>query len=77
MSTCNTCAKGFGFFSKELGCPRCKRVFCKKCLNYKIPESPENLKKLIFVCLRCSKVPLNDASPSKAMKKDQIEELLK
>jgi hypothetical protein len=78
MSSCNTCAKQLGgFFSKEVGCPRCKKVFCKGCLNHKVPESPTNLKKLINVCLRCSKVPLNNPAMKKATKQEQLEELLK
>jgi hypothetical protein len=76
MSCCNTCAKEFGFWTKELGCPRCKRVFCKNCLSHKVPESPENLKKKINVCLRCSKVPLNDLSSSKP-KQEKLEDILK
>jgi FYVE zinc finger len=72
---CNTCAKGFGFFTKEHGCPRCKRVFCKNCLGHKVPESAD-LRKFIYVCLKCSKIPLNDASPSKKEKQENIEEML-
>lgn len=75
MSSCNTCARGFGFWNKEQGCPRCKKIYCKKCLNHKVPESPENLKKMIYVCLRCSKMPL--VEPKKITKQEQIEEMLK
>lgn len=78
MSSCNTCAKSFGFWNKETGCPRCKRVFCKKCLNHKVPESAENLKKLIYVCLKCSIVPVdNPSSTSKKVTPDQLEDILK
>lgn len=78
MSSCNTCAKTFGFWNKEMGCPRCKRVFCKKCLGHKVPESAENLKKCIYVCLRCSKVPLdNPSSASKKVTPDQLEDIFK
>ncbi|CRL06023.1 CLUMA_CG018970, isoform A [Clunio marinus] len=77
MSTCNTCARSFGFFNREQGCPRCKKIFCKKCLNHKIPESAENLRKMIYVCLRCSRIPLNDNSKPKKGKQEEIEDILK
>jgi len=74
MSNCNTCGRTFGFFSKELGCPKCNKVFCKKCLCYKIAAS-DNPKKLILVCLRCSKIQEDPMIGSKN-KKPQLEELL-
>ncbi|XP_070502857.1 abscission/NoCut checkpoint regulator [Chironomus tepperi] len=74
MSNCNTCGKSFGFFTKELGCPKCNKVFCKKCLVYKIAAS-DNPKKTIWVCLRCSKVQEDPMIGSKN-KKPPLEELL-
>lgn len=47
--SCNSCSKQFGWFTKELGCIRCNRLFCKKCLIYKIQENGKNF----LVCLRC------------------------
>ena len=76
MSTCNTCARPFGFFNKELGCPRCKRVFCKKCLGHKIRVSTD-LKKMIYVCLKCSKVPNTNSSNAKKKGQEEIENILK
>lgn len=49
--SCVSCAKPFGWFTKELGCVRCNRLFCKKCLIYKVQD--ENSKKSFLVCLRC------------------------
>lgn len=46
--SCNSCGKAFGWFTKELGCIKCNRIFCKNCLIYKI--SSEDKKK---TCLRC------------------------
>lgn len=74
MSNCQTCGRTFGFFTKELGCPKCNKVFCKKCLCYKIAAS-DNPKKTILVCLRCSKIQV-DPSIANKNKKPQLEELL-
>lgn len=76
MSNCQTCGKVFGFFTKELGCVRCNRVFCKKCLSYKVLDK-ENPKKHLFVCLRCFKLDESgNYSAKKNEKVQKIEELL-
>ncbi|KAG5670525.1 hypothetical protein PVAND_000783 [Polypedilum vanderplanki] len=74
MSNCNTCSKPFGFFNRELGCVKCNRVFCKKCLCYKLPDAL-NPKKTILVCLRCFKLA-NDSSLANDKTKPKVEELL-
>lgn len=76
MSNCGTCSKPFGFFNRELGCVKCNRVYCKKCLCYKLTD-PQNLKKSLNVCLRCFKIA-NDSSlePAADQTKPDIEELL-
>jgi hypothetical protein len=75
MSNCGTCSKPFGFFNRELGCIKCNRVYCKKCLCYKLTDT-ENPKKPVNVCLRCFKI----SSDSSLMPADKsiknVEELL-
>ncbi|ETN58693.1 hypothetical protein AND_009730 [Anopheles darlingi] len=49
---CTSCAKQFGFFTKEHGCPVCKFSFCTGCLKYKLVREGKKL----TVCLRCAKL---------------------
>uniref|UniRef100_A0A2M4AV19 FYVE-type domain-containing protein n=1 Tax=Anopheles triannulatus TaxID=58253 RepID=A0A2M4AV19_9DIPT len=49
---CTGCAKQFGFFTKEHGCPVCKFSFCTGCLKHKLVREGKKL----TVCLRCSKL---------------------
>lgn len=72
MSNCSTCSKGFGFFNRELGCVKCNRVFCKKCLCY---DSLDDKNKKVKVCLRCFKIG-DDSFSNRKEKSFKIEELL-
>jgi hypothetical protein len=75
MANCGTCSKEFGFFNREVGCIKCNRVYCKKCLSHKIAD-PQNPKKTVNVCLRCFKIA-SDSSLAPADKtKAKVEELL-
>lgn len=73
--SCGSCGKTFGWFSKEMGCVKCNRLFCKKCLVHKIQS--EDKKQTFLVCLRCYslKSEPNDLSRNK-ISKQKVEELL-
>ncbi|XP_058060261.1 abscission/NoCut checkpoint regulator [Anopheles bellator] len=67
---CTSCARSFGFFNKEHGCPVCKYSFCSGCLKHKLVRDGKKLS----VCLRCVKlsctsddVPKSSASPKGAL----------
>ncbi|XP_035794954.1 abscission/NoCut checkpoint regulator-like [Anopheles albimanus] len=49
---CTSCAKQFGFFTKEHGCPVCKFSFCNACLKHRLVRDGKKL----TVCLRCAKL---------------------
>ncbi len=74
--SCSSCAKPFGWFTKELGCISCNRLYCKKCLIYKVQDL-ENPKRTFLVCLRCYTLrnQQNDLNKSDKKSKD-VEELL-
>lgn len=73
--SCGSCAKPFGWFTKELGCVRCNRLFCKKCLIYKIQDN-ENQKRTFLVCLRCFTLNTQQNNISKNEKPKHIDEVL-
>lgn len=73
--SCGSCGKTFGFFSKEMGCVKCNRLFCKKCLTHKIQS--EDKKQTFLVCLRCYSLNSEKNDPSSNKKSIQkVEELL-
>lgn len=73
--SCGSCTKPFGWFTKELGCVRCNRLFCKKCLIYKIQEN-ENSKRTFLVCLRCFTLNTQQNDLNKSGEPKQIDEVL-
>ncbi|XP_050100387.1 abscission/NoCut checkpoint regulator [Anopheles aquasalis] len=62
---CTGCAKQFGFFTKEHGCPVCKFSFCTGCLKHKLVREGKKL----TVCLRCAKLSsvANDDSKQQSL----------
>jgi hypothetical protein len=70
MSNCNTCGKSFGFFSRELGCARCNRLFCKKCLIYKFQDQKN---RTLLCCLKCHTSASRNDAP---VKMENVEKLL-
>lgn len=73
--SCVSCAKPFGWFTKELGCVRCNRLFCKKCLIYKVQDH-ENPKRTFLVCLRCKTLDAPENDLNKDKKPKAIDEVL-
>jgi hypothetical protein len=73
--SCGSCAKPFGWFTKELGCVRCNRLFCKKCLIYKVQDI-ENPKRTFLVCLRCFTLNSEQNDLNKSEKSKLIDEVL-
>uniref|UniRef100_UPI0035900486 abscission/NoCut checkpoint regulator isoform X2 n=1 Tax=Myxine glutinosa TaxID=7769 RepID=UPI0035900486 len=49
---CYSCASGFGFLRKELGCKNCGRAFCSTCLPHRITLSGHG-DKCHRVCAKC------------------------
>lgn len=68
MSFCSTCAKPFGFFNRESGCPLCKVLTCKKCL-VKVKD--------VRCCLRCSKMPPKEELEKNKKSVVDVENLLR
>lgn len=73
--SCGSCAKPFGWFTKEIGCVKCNRLFCKKCLIYKIQDE-SNPKRTFLVCLRCFTLNTQQNDLNKGGKTKAIDEVL-
>ncbi|KER26875.1 hypothetical protein T265_05933 [Opisthorchis viverrini] len=59
---CFQCGRKFGFAAKEVACRSCNRIFCSKCVKYKV-VLPEHGNKQCEVCFSCYDKATNPDQP--------------